>query len=43
MLSHSNDVIGASVCSNDDLHINVCSSTHCGCAVVNGIVAVAAF
>ena len=42
MLSHSNDVIGACICFNDDLHINVCSSTHCGC-VVNGSVAVAAF
>ena len=32
-LSHSNDVIGACICSNDDLNINVCGSTHCGCVV----------
>ena len=37
-LSHSNDVIGACICSND---VNVCGSTHCGC-VVNGSVAMAA-
>ena len=37
-LSHSNDVIGACICSND---VNVCSSAHCGC-VVNGGVAMAA-
>ena len=35
---HSTDVIG---CSNDDLHVNVCGSTHrCGC-VVNGSVTMA--
>jgi hypothetical protein len=38
-LSHSNDVIGACICSND---VNVCGSAHCGC-VVNGSVAMAAF
>ena len=38
-LSHSSDVIGACICSND---VNVCSSAHCGC-VVNGSVAMAAF
>ena len=31
-LSHSSDVIGACICSND---VNVCGSAHCGC-VVNG-------
>ena len=41
-LSHSNDVMGACICSNDDLHVNVCDSVHCGC-VVNGSVAMAAF
>ena len=39
MLSHSSDVIGACICSND---VNVCGSAHCGC-VVNGSVAMAAF
>ena len=40
--SHSNDVIGACICSNDDLHVNVCGSAHCcGCGV-NGSVAMAA-
>ena len=38
-LSHSSDVIGACICSND---VNVCGSAHCGC-VVNGSVAMAAF
>ena len=38
-LSHSNDVIGGCLCSND---VNVCGSTHCGC-VVNVSVAMAAF
>ena len=38
-LNHSNDVIGACICSND---ANVCSSAHFGC-VVNGSVPVAAF
>ena len=38
-LSHSYDVIGACICSNDDLHVNVCGSAHCGC-VVNGSVAI---
>ena len=38
-LSHSSDVIGACLCSND---VNVCGSAHCGC-VVNGSVAMAAF
>ena len=37
-LSHSSDVIGACICSND---VNVCGSAHCGC-VVNGSVAMAA-
>ena len=41
-LSHSNDVIGACICSNDDVHVNVCGSAHCGC-VVNGSVAMAAY
>ena len=36
-LSHSNDVIGACICSND---VNVCA--HYGC-MVNGSVAMAAF
>ena len=35
-------VIGACICSNDDLHVNVCGSTHCR-GVVNGSVAMAAF
>ena len=38
-LSHSSDVIGACICSND---VNVCGSTHCGC-MVNGSVAMVAF
>ena len=38
-LSHSNDVIGACICSND---VNVCSSAHCVC-MVNSSVAMAAF
>ena len=38
-LSHSSDVIGVCICSND---VNVCGSAHCGC-VVNGSVAMAAF
>ena len=38
-LSHSNDVIGGCICSND---VNVCGSAHCGC-MVNGSVAMAAF
>ena len=38
-LSHSNDVIGACICSND---VNVCGSAHFGC-MVNGTVAMAAF
>ena len=39
---HSNDVIGACICSNDDSHVNVCGSAHCG-YVANGSVAMAAF
>ena len=39
-LSHSNDMIGACICSDDG--VNVRSSAHCGC-VVNGSVAMAAF
>ena len=38
-LSHSNNVIGACICSN---YVNVCGSANCGC-VVNGSVPVAAF
>ena len=38
-LSHSYDMIGACIYSND---VNVCGSAHCGC-VVNGSVAMAAF
>ena len=41
-MSHSNDVIGACISSNVDLHVNVCGSAHCG-YVVNGSVAMAAF
>ena len=41
-LSHCNDVIGACICSNDDLRVNVCGSAHCGC-VVNGSVLMVAF
>ena len=40
-LSHSNDVIGACLCSNVDLHVCVCGSAHCG-HVVNGSVPMAA-
>ena len=40
-LSHSNDVIGACICFNVDLHVCVCGSAQCGC-VVNGSVAMAA-
>ena len=40
-MSHSNDVIGAYICSNVDLHVCMFGSAHCGC-VVNGSVAMAA-
>ena len=40
-VSHSNDVIGACICSHVDLHLCVCGSARCEC-VVNGSVAMAA-
>ena len=41
-ISHSNDVIGARVYSNVDLHVNVCGSTYCCGCLVNGSVAMVA-
>ena len=38
-LSHSNDVIGACIHSNIDLHVNVCDSANCCGCVVNASVA----
>ena len=38
----SNILIGACICSDVDLHVCVCGSAHCGCAV-DGSVAMAVF
>ena len=42
-LSHSNDEIGACICFNVDLHVNVCASAQCCLCMVNGSVTMAAF